>query len=245
MCGPQDIRGVWIPFRCGSWSYWNGFGWGWLPAAGCRRVGWGFGHGFGSGVYAINIGRLPANYHLPTRPVHIPGMLHPIAVGRASTVPSIDAHPSHESRIIAGVPVEPLRSIGNPAPQKDRSVVGSALRSDFAVDRVSRQPVFGAAGAAPSTTLRSDLRPAPLRSSVTSAADNGNERPAYSLPPAQPTQPQRSYYPAQPHVEPSAPRPAAPMYAPRSAPPPSQPQAPRSAPSAPTPSAPTTAAPKR
>jgi len=226
----------WIPFRCGAWSYWNGFGWGWSPSTGCRRVGWGFGHGFGSGVYAINIGRPPANYHLPTRPVHIPGMLHPVAVGRASTVPSTDAHPSQEPRMIAGVLLEPLRPIGNPTPQKDRSVVGSALRSDFAVDRVSRQPLLGVGGTAPTTTPRSDLRPAPVRSSVPSAAANENERPVYLSRPV--PSPQPSNYPVQTHVEPSAPRSAPPVYAPRSAPPPSQPQAPRSAPSAPQPSAP-------
>ncbi|HEX4576110.1 MAG TPA: FecR family protein [Edaphobacter sp.] len=225
----------WIPFRCGSWSYWNGFGWGWSPGAACRRVGWGF-HGFGSGVYAINIGRPPANYHLPTRPVHIPGMLHPIPVGRAPRETATAVRPSQEPRMIAGVPVGPLRPIGNPTAQKDRSVVGSALRSDFAVDRLSRQPVLGVGGVAPLTTPRSDLRSAPLRPSVPSAT-NGTERPVYSLSPTSPQQ-QRSNYPAQPQVEHSAPRPAAAIYAPRSAPPPSTPQPPRSAPSAPAPAAP-------
>ena len=226
----------WIPFRCGTWSFWNSFGWGWSPGAGCRRVGWGFGHGFGSGVYVINIGRPPLNYHLPTRPVHIPGMLHPIPVGRASTELATGVHPSHEPRMIAGVPVEPLRPIGNPTAQKNQNIVGSALRSDFAVDHASGQPVLGVAGAVP-TTPRSGWRSVPLRPSFPAAAPNETEQPVNSLRPAPPS-PVRPNYPAQTQGEHPAPRPAAPVYAPRSAPPPSAPQPPRSAPSAPASAAP-------
>ena len=225
----------WVPFRCGTWSYWNSFGWGWSPTRGCRRVGWGFGYGFGSGVYVVNIGRPPANYHLPTRPVHTPGMLHPILVGHASTESVTDVGPSRELRVIAGVPVEPLRPVANPTAQTDRSVVGSALRSDFAVDRVTQQPVLGVAGAALPTTSRSDLRSSTLLGSSTpSDAADENQRRINSLGPI-PLPPERSNYPALTQGEHSAPRPAAPAYAPRSAPPPS---APRPAPSAPAPAAP-------
>ncbi|HEY6291398.1 MAG TPA: DUF6600 domain-containing protein, partial [Terriglobia bacterium] len=209
----------WTPFRCGTWYYWNSFGWGWSPGAGCRRAGWGFGNGFASGVFVINIGRPPVNYHFPTRPVHTPGMLHPIRVGRAVPEPGHDVRLSHEPRLIAGVPVEPLRPIGNASALQDRSVVGSALRSDFAVDHISQQPVLGVTGAAQAATPRSDLRSVPPGPSTPSGAASEIERP---LPSVQPPQ-QRSSYPAQTQVEHSAPRPSAPAYTPRSAPPPSPP----------------------
>ena len=200
-----------------------------------RRMG--LGHGFGSGVYVINIGRPPANYHLPTRPVHLPGMLHPIPVGRASTQLATGIYPSHEPRIIAGISVEPLRPIGNPTAQRNQNVVGSALRSDFAIDRANRQPVLGVTGAALPTTPRPDLRSVPPRPSVPATAVNETAEPVNSLRPAPPS-PGGSYYPAQTQGEHPVPRAPAPVYAPRSAPPPSAPQPPRSAPRAPAPAAP-------
>ncbi len=227
----------WTPFRCGSWSYWNGFGWGWSPGVGCGFAGWGFGSGFG-GVYIINIVRPPLNYRLPTRPVHEPGMMwHPVLVGRGAPGVGTGLRPSHEPRLIAGAPVEPLRPIGDASAPASQSVVGAALRSDFAVDRVSRQPVLGAVGAAPPATPRGDLRSAPTRPAAPSATANEAEQPARQLRPAPPPQ-VRSTYPAQIQGEPSAPRQAAPVYAPRSAPPSSPPPTPRAAPSASAPAAP-------
>jgi hypothetical protein len=161
-------------------------------------------------------------------------MVHPILVGHASTELATAVGPSRELRVIAGVPVEPLRPVGNPTAQTDRSGVGSALRNDFAVDRVSRQPVLGEIGAALPTTSRSGLRSEPLRPSVPSATANETERRVNSLRPEAPLQ-QRSSYPVQTQNEHPAPRPPASVYAPRSAPPPSSP---RSAPSAPAPAAP-------
>lgn len=243
----------WTPFRCGSWSYWNNFGWGWTPGAGCQRTGWGFGGGFGHGVYVINVGRPPLNYRLPTRPVHEPGMLHPIPVGRAPREPGTGLRPSREPRSIAGVSVEPMRpvgnAVGNPSGPRSHSLVGAALRSDFAVDHTSRQPVLGVAGTAPAATPRGDFRSASPRP-VPSTAAREAEQPAMQMRPAPPPQ-QRSSYPAQGQGEHPAQRTytptyaptyAPPAYTPRPAPPPSPPPAPRTAPN--TPAAPAPAAPK-
>lgn len=228
----------WTPFRCGSWSYWNSFGWGWSPGSGCGLAGWGVGSGFGGVVYVINIVRPPLNYRLPTRPVHTPRPLHPILIGH---VPSeIRPHPSQEPKLIAGVPVEPLRPVGNASAPRNPNVVGAALRSDFAVDHVSRQPVLGVAGAASVAPSRGEfrsVRPGPV-TPPTSA--NGAEQPARQVRPAPPLE-QRSVYPAYPaqtQGEHSTPRSPAPIYAPRSVPSPSPPPAPRAAPAAPAQAAP-------
>jgi hypothetical protein len=232
----------WTPFRCGSWSYWNSFGWGWSPGAGCRRTGWGFGHGFGSGVYVVNVGRPPLNYHLPTRPVHTPGMLHPVLVGRAVPEPPKGERPSHETRLIAGVPVEPMRPIGNASAPKNRNVVGSASHSDFTADHTNQQPASRTAEA-PIATPRGDLKPAPP--TADSPAGNGTDQPARSM---RSSPPERPAYPAQiPQGDRPASRPYTPAYTPHAAPPPSPPPASPAPPpsSRPASSAPASAAPKK
>jgi hypothetical protein len=220
----------WTPFHCGCWSYWNGFGWGWSPIAGCGRAGWGFGRGSG-GVFVVNIVRPPLNYRLPTRPIHEPGMLHPIPVGRAPREPATGLHPSHEPRMIAGVPAEPIRPISNASASKDRSASGTASRSDFAVDHVTRQPVSGVAGSVPAATIRSDSRSAAssgtYRSAPPPVAINGTEQPARQMRPLPPPQQQSSGYPAQIQGEHPASRPSQPMYTPRPSPPPTPPPASR------------------
>ena len=261
----------WTPFRCGRWSYWNSFGWGWSPGAGCGRAGWGFGGGSG-GVYVINIGHPPQNYRLPTRPIHEPGMLHPIPVGRAPRELATGLRPSHEPRVIAGVPVEPLHPVAGASTPKSHSVVGAALRSDFAVDHANRQPVLGVTGEMPAATSRGSFRSVPPGPVTPPAATSEAGQPTRQAHPATPPQQrssyaaqgqgehaappqQRSSYPAQGQVERSAPPPqrpsypaqvqgqhSAPVYIPRSAPPPSPPPAPRPAP--PAPAATTPAAPR-
>jgi hypothetical protein len=236
----------WTPFRCGHWSYWNGFGWGWSPGAGCGRAGLGFGRGSGSGVFAVNIVRPPQNYRLPTRPVHEPGMLHPIPVGRAPREPATALHPSHEPRMIAGVLAGPMRPISNADTPKDRGAAGAALRSDFAVDRVNRQPVLGVTGSVPAATVRSDARSGAYRSAPPPVAVNGAEQPAGQMRPS-PT-PQRSGYPAAVQGEHSASRAYQPVYTSHPSPPPSPPPASRPMPPPTPPMAPTapvSASPKR
>jgi hypothetical protein len=257
----------WTPFRCGHWSYWTGFGWGWSPGAGCGRAGGGFGIGIGigrgpgGGVFAVNIVRPPLNYHAPTRPIHEPGMLHPIPVGHAPREPGTGLHPSHEPRMIAGVPAEPMRPIGNPGTSKDRGTAGAALRSDFAVDHVSRKPVLGVTGSVPAATIRSDSRSGASSGTyrpVPPPVASGTEQPTRQMRPSPPPQSsgypaQRSAYPTQTQGEHPASRPSQsvyppqPAYMPRPSPPPSPPPASRPMPPpAPRaiPTAPASAAPK-
>jgi len=241
----------WTPFHCGHWSYWNSFGWGWSPGAGCGRAGWGFGTGRGSGggVFTVNIARAPQNYRLPTRPIHEPGILHPIPVGHAPPESGTGLRPSHEPRMIAGVPAEPMRPIGNASASKDRGATGAALRSDFAVDRVSRQPVLGVAGSVPASTIHGDSRSRAYRSVPSPVAGAGSEPPARQMRPPPPAQTlgnpaQRSTYPGQIQGEHPASRPSQPGYTPRSSPSPppaSRPMpspAPHTAPTAPAASSP-------
>jgi hypothetical protein len=231
----------WTPFRCGHWSYWNSFGWGWSPGAGCGRAGWGFGGGRGSGggVSTVNIARAPQNYHPPTRPIHEPGMLHPIPVGHSPGEPGTVLHPAHEPRVIAGVPAEPMRPIGNVNASKDRGTAGAALRSDFAVDRITRQPVLGVAGSVPAATIHNDSRSGAFRSVPPPVAAAGSEPPARQMRPPPPPQTlgnpaqrsaypaQRSAYPGQIQGEHPASRTSQPLYTPRSSPSPSAPPASR------------------
>jgi FecR protein len=216
----------WTPFHCGHWSYWNSFGWGWSPGAGCGRAGLGYGSGRGpgGGVFTVNIARAPQNYRLPTRPIHEPGMLHPIPVGHAPPEPGTGLRPSHEPRMIAGVPAEPMRPVGNVNASKDRGATGAALRSDFAVDRVSRQPVLGVAGSVPAATIHGDSRSGAYRSVPPPVAATGSEQPARQMRPPPPVQTlgnpaQRSAYPGQIQGDHPASRPSQPVYTPRSSPP--------------------------
>lgn len=220
----------WTPFRCGNWSFWSGFGWGWSPI-GCGLTGWGFGS-----VFIVNIIQPPLNYRLPTRPIHKSGMPRFIPVGHPVPEPGRAVRPSQEPRLIAGVLAEPLRPIGNTSTPKDRSVVGAALRSDFAVDHTSQKPVLGVAGAAPAGMIRDSSRPAPPRPAAPPVAAYGAE----SLKPTRPAPPpqERSGYPAPRQGEYSAPRPSVPAYAPRPAPPPSPPPVPHPATSTPAAAAP-------
>jgi hypothetical protein len=241
----------WTPFRCGHWSYWTAFGWGWSPGAGCGRAGLGFGRGSGA-VFAVNILRPPQNYRLPIRPVHEPGMLHPIPVGRAPREPGPGLHSSHEPRMIAGVPAEPIRPINNASTSKNRSSVGAALQSDFAVDHVSHQPVLGVNGSVPAATIRNDSRSSAYRPMPPPVQANGTEQPARQMRPPPPQSAgypaQRSAYPAQTQGEHPASRPYQPAYTSRPSPPPSPPPASRPLPP-PTPhsvsTAPASASPKR
>ncbi len=212
----------WTPFRGGCWSYWNGFGWGWSPAGTvCGRAGGRVGRGYGSGVFAINIVHPPLNYHAPTRPVHEPGMLHPIPVGLPPREPGTGLHHSHEPRIIAGVPVEPIQPIGNASTGKDRGPATFVLRNDSAIDHVSRQPGSGVTGAVPAATIRNDSRPA-YRSVTPPVVVNGTEPPARQMRPPPPP-PQNSGFPAQVPGEHPASRAYQPAYTPRPSPPPPSP----------------------
>lgn len=51
-----------LPFQCGAWSFYDGFGWGWAPGMGGCNPWW------NSGYYGINIGYAPGGYFPPRRP---------------------------------------------------------------------------------------------------------------------------------------------------------------------------------
>jgi len=131
----------WTPYRCGNWSYWDGFGWGWLPGNGCG-FGAGFGYGYGGGGYSINIVRPPRGYRFQPIPVHSPGHVHPIRVGRPIANP-IQMRPDRRPRTIAGRVVQPVRPVRTDGLPRGARTGGASLRRDFPVDRTSHRPVLG------------------------------------------------------------------------------------------------------
>ena len=143
----------WTPFRCGTWSYWNGFGWGWLPGNGCGYGGWGFGRGYGYGYgggggggYVINVTRPPQNYHFRPVPVHSPGGVHPIKVGRPVVPNPGQMRPVRGPRTIAGRTVQPVKPVLTPGATgtaRPGGTGGGALHRDFPVDSVNHRPVLG------------------------------------------------------------------------------------------------------
>ena len=128
----------WLPYRCGSWGHWGGFGWGWSPAASC-------GLGGGRGGYGISILHPPPGYRRPFRPVG-PGNGLPIPV-HGGPARDVGRNFAREPKTFAGQRVEPLRPIGSSYTPRGGSAIGSTLRRDFPVDRTNRQPVMGVATA--------------------------------------------------------------------------------------------------
>ena len=134
----------WLPYHCGSWSFFGGFGWGWQPAAGCRS----FGVGWPAGDFPVK--HAPHGWHGPRPPV--PGGI----VIRHPTLPV--APPEGTVRRInvglrRGQPIERdgvlLRSLGAvapPATPHGGSAVGSALRRDYPVQNGTHLPIFGVEG---------------------------------------------------------------------------------------------------
>jgi hypothetical protein len=234
----------WTPFRCGNWSFWSGFGWGWIPAGNC-----GFGWGFGSGVYLINIVRPPLIYRFPLKPEpgRRPIVSHPIIVVHPGH-PNTAVTPILGPRTIAGHVAQPLRPVGDVDTARGGSAVGASLRRDFPMDRNNHQPVIGRVGdhgsapgsnvgAAPVVRPGTDLHSDGWRQRGTNA---GDMTPTTSGKPMRPpplssqqdlersTQPARSLAPGTS----SYPTPSIPMTRPITPPPM---QAPRSMPSPPPP----------
>lgn len=138
----------WTPFRCGNWNYWPDFGWGWVPSSG---YAWGGGFRGNGGVginrrgNTINLSNVPPGYQRPLPPV--PGgpvRVHPILPVRSGPAPKGERLQTFEPRKIAGQTAMPLRSVEGGYTPRGGSAVGSSLRRDFPVDRVTRQPMLGA-----------------------------------------------------------------------------------------------------
>ena len=112
--------------------------------------------------------------------------------------------------MIAGVPVGPFAANRQfNCTSKDRTAVGAALRSDFAVDHVSRQPVSGAVSSIPAATIRSDSRSGGIPAGAPACRDQWNRTasetdapataaaaPGYAVPTQAYTPTQRSSQPA-------------------------------------------------
>ena len=167
----------WLPYRCGTWMFWDNFGWGWSPGFGCDLLGYG---GYG---YGVNIGRGPRFYHRPGRPVPGPSPIHPILRGRGTPVPaSTNLHVS-EARVIAGNTVQPLPPIGGGYTPRGGLAVGWGLRKDYPVDAATHEPVTGIEAAHTLPTYRSHLRAAwqhTGRAAAASPQSSFAQRPSYS-----------------------------------------------------------------
>ncbi len=140
----SGYRWGWTPFRCGSWSYWPDFGWGWVPSGGGYRGGGGGGGIFGRRETLINLSRVPPGYVRPLPPV--PGgpvRVHPIVAVHRGPAPTGEKQHFFEARQIAGETAMPLRPVGGGYTPRGGSAVGSSLRRDFPVDRTTRQPALG------------------------------------------------------------------------------------------------------
>ena len=140
----SGYRWGWTPFRCGSWSYWGDFGWGWRPGGGCGGAGWGGGVPHPGRGNRINLSNVPPGYKRPLPPV--PGgpvRVHPILPVRTGQPPTPERARAYEARAIAGTTALPLRVAGSSYTPRGGSAVGSSLRRDFPVDTATRQPVIG------------------------------------------------------------------------------------------------------
>ena len=126
-----------LPFQCGTWNYFDAFGWGWSPGLGMCRPWWGRGYG-----WRMNIGFAPGGYRYPLRPIPRRPIQNPRqGTGRLASHPLIAVNhrpPSGSGGfpvrgrntpvVIGGHTVQPLR----PLPQRqqyDRAGNGSFNRS--------------------------------------------------------------------------------------------------------------------
>ena len=145
----------WTPFRCGSWNYWPDFGWGWVPSSGYGGGGGGFRGNGGPGVTrrgnTINLSNVPPGYMRPMPPAagelegpNGPVRIHPIIPVRSGPAPTGERRRVSDARQIAGHTAMPLRTVEGVYTSRGGSAVGSSLRRDFPVDRITRQPMLGA-----------------------------------------------------------------------------------------------------
>ncbi|MGA9669416.1 MAG: FecR family protein [Terracidiphilus sp.] len=119
-----------MPFHCGTWNYFDSFGWGWAPGINGCHPWWGGGH------WASNLGILPPGYHgisrpprhTPFRPPHMGGErafvpMIPVnrhGVGSSNPLPSRDRT---NVVSIAGYTVQALHPL-SPRPHYDHSAPG-------------------------------------------------------------------------------------------------------------------------
>jgi hypothetical protein len=136
----------WLPFHCGRWDWYPGFGWVWQPNRLCGV--WGFGGaGLGGGML---VGAAPPLYHLVKRPPSAFGPSHPIRPIHRPPMPPQPVKDRSTGLKIAGVVPTPLPHVALSAPiaaegfyGTESSPLGGALYSDFPLESESRHPVLG------------------------------------------------------------------------------------------------------
>jgi len=90
--------------------------------------------------------RPPQNYHFRPVPVHSPGGVHPIKVGRPVVPNPGQMRPVRGPRTIAGRTVQPVKPVLTPGATgtaRPGGAGGGALHRDFPVDSVNHRPVLG------------------------------------------------------------------------------------------------------
>jgi hypothetical protein len=182
-----------LPYQCGAWNFYGGFGWGWAP--GMCSPWW------GTGLWVSNIRHWPGGYRPPMRPHPMPvrGMGGRPAIAGFTAAPyavvAVDRRPPAGTEgvvmrdrnapvTIAGHVVQPLRAV-SPRPQYDHSASAQAYRSQPASmgartptgQRPASGAVYGSrpgysAPARPGGAQRAPVysRPAPNRSAPPSRA---------------------------------------------------------------------------
>jgi hypothetical protein len=125
-----------MPFNCGAWNFYDGFGWGWGPGAGACMPWW------NSGFWGPNYGILPIGFLPPHRPIRLPrggnptrpgGRFGPyplIAVNKRppSGSPGAPGRGRTISATINGHVVMPVRTL-SPRPAYDHSVAGNGSQT--------------------------------------------------------------------------------------------------------------------
>ena len=117
-----------LPYQCGMWNFYDGFGWGWAPGMGMGMGGMGMGGmgmGFGScnpwwgrGRYGgANIGQSPVGYRPIIRPVlrgplgRIASPIIPVSRSFNGGTGGFPVRNSNSTVQIAGHTVEPLKPV--------------------------------------------------------------------------------------------------------------------------------------
>ncbi len=195
---------VWgyMPYQCGLWNYYDGFGWGWAPG-GCQPW-WG-------GVWVVNIGNAPHWYPKPIRP-HRPPFPRggPRRIGPRPVIPVDHRIPIHPPSLpprdkeapvtIGGNLVEPMRTFTvrpryTPAPVNPRPSTGGPVP-------LPTRPLPGASGGAapnrPGYVHPPENRPRPGGTSPVFVPHSG---PA----PVNPPHPSGGNSGGAPHPQPAAP----------------------------------------
>lgn len=154
------------PFACGTWNFYDSFGWGWYPGSACNP--WWGNYGYAPyGGWGYNVGRPPRGYLPPRRPRSGPGQPHPVGGGMHPVIAGgnhvihVDHRPAGDGElslnggqthpvIIGGHTVEPMRPLV-PRQAYDRTAAGFANRPE---GPGGMHPVYGYARPGESNSFR-------------------------------------------------------------------------------------------